>query len=352
MNPQVDGYAASRCRQAFTLLELLIVLVIMLTVAAMMTVGLGMIEDHRNRLLTTQRIENVLNTIARTGLAGSGSVTYELQSHVEGGIGGTRRFERGLGVDAVPYVLPEDSTGDGNPDPWHPVFPQAGAVAPDNPVVAAVGMGHPLIMAYPWGNQRRYRIGDWNNPSDLDYYYWQLYESQVSNDPEYAYPAAERHIIRELWPQRSAEILAFLNIASDPATYRSNRNPKQAWNDAWGQPLVISYALYQPPRYQGSDPRRYPDSYLQLARQEYQYNRSVFMSVGAPGPDISPYALIDDWQINLIAMWNHICDIAMPDDQQVWDERSFNINPWSGIHRMTDEEGRRTTFLSAPVEFR
>ena len=83
--------------------------------------------------------------------------------------------------------------------------------------------------------------------------------------------------------------MVFLGIVADVQTYQTNRNPKQGWNDAWGNPLIISYALYQPPQYNGNDSRRFADYYLTVAKQQYQYNRSVFVSVGAPGPDISPY---------------------------------------------------------------
>ena len=73
--------------------------------------------------------------MAKTGLNSSSSVTYELQRNISG-LGGTGRFERDMGKS---YVEPEDADGNGSPDAWHNVFPQAAAVAPNNPVVRCEG---------------------------------------------------------------------------------------------------------------------------------------------------------------------------------------------------------------------
>lgn len=340
----------SYLHRGVTLVEILIVMVIILVLASFMIIGLDIIEDRRGRLVTSQRIDHVLNRLAQIGMGASGSVVYELQSAIPD-LGGTRRFERGMGVDAVPYVLPEDRAGDGSPDPWHRVFPHADAVSWGNPVVAGAD-DRPLVMAYPWGQERKYRIGNWQGDDGGDAYYWDLYEQHVSGDQRFAYPAAERHNLHELWPRRSAEILAYLGVVADVETYHANRSPKQAWNDAWGHPLVASYAIYQPPEYLGTNSARHPDHYLQRAQELYQYNRSIYVSIGAPGPDISPYAFVTDWNINLTALWNHICDIAMANEAMTWSERSFHTNPWSGIRVADDESGERRVFLSAPVEFR
>ncbi|TVR14749.1 MAG: prepilin-type N-terminal cleavage/methylation domain-containing protein [Planctomycetota bacterium] len=333
-----------------TLLEILIVLMIILVLASFMIVGLDIIEDRRSRLVTSQRMDHVLNRLAQIGMGASGSVVYELQTAIPD-LGGTRRFERGMGVDAAPYVLPEDRSGDGSPDPWHHVFPHSDAVSYGNPVVSGAD-DRPLIMAYPWGQERKYRIGTWQGDDGDDAYYWDLYEQHVNNDEDFAYPAAERHRLHELWPRRSAQLLSYLGVVSDVETYHGNRSPKQAWNDAWGHPLIVAYALYQPPKYRGTNQSRHPDYYLQRAQDLYQYNRSIYVSIGAAGPDISPYAFVADWNINMTALWNHICDIAMPDEETTWNERSFHRNPWSGTRIASDESGERQVFLSAPVEFR
>jgi hypothetical protein len=302
-------------------------------------------------------MENVLNTLARTGI-GSGSITTEVQVGVRNVIigedptdtrelGGTVRFIRGMSdTSSSPSSTDPD---DGN---WHSVFPADAAKAPFNPVLpyaeqpytgAGDLVGNPLIMAHPWGQIRRYEIDE--------NWYAGTYESNVSSGP-YAYPAPERHRIHELWPRLTSELFVFLQLTADTETVEDNRNPKQPWNDAWGFPLIISYAIYQPPEYTGGDVRKYRDYYLNQALAVYQYNRSLYVSVGAPGPSIAPYDLIDDWEKNYTNLWNHICDVTMPTEDLWWTEESFNVAPWSGIHDLKVPDDIRHAFISAPVEFK
>ena len=85
--------------------------------------------------------------------------------------------------------------------------------------------------------------------------------------------------------------------------YRTDRNPRQPWNDNWGHPLVVAYALFQPtrnlmvnsvrvqenPQCQDqfdhnvtANPEVYNnDTGLTQARNLYQYDRSVYLVVAA-----------------------------------------------------------------------
>jgi hypothetical protein len=151
-------------------------------------------------------------------------VTVTMQEAIPG-FGGTLRFER---PDTLDYARPE---GGGS---WHTCWPSATA---------------PPILSYPWGKARLYQIRE------------SWYTSNVTPvlscaDPN-TWSAAERanwelpenHSITMLYPRKSAEILQVSGLVSTVANYRDDRGASNPWNDAWGNPLVVSYGLYQPTEY-------------------------------------------------------------------------------------------------------
>ncbi|MFM2089761.1 MAG: hypothetical protein RLZZ127_250 [Planctomycetota bacterium] len=94
-------------------------------------------------------------------------------------------------------------------------------------------------------------------------------------------------------PVRSLALLQISGVvgptAAALAEVRADRNPARDWNDRWGNPLVVTFALFQPERVYSSDAAsdytdRSRDALLKSAEAVYGYNRSLYLSVVAPGP--------------------------------------------------------------------
>jgi hypothetical protein len=120
--------------------------------------------------------------------------------------------------------------------------------------------------------------------------------------------------------------------------YMTNRSTEKPWNDAWGQPLIIAFGLYQPPT----------GALCGKALRQYQYNRSVYIAVAAVGPlarvpdaDLkssdptqwgnSPTKPTDGYLDKLWSQANWVCQQAKenPFDKD-WSELSFDNPMWQG----------------------
>jgi prepilin-type N-terminal cleavage/methylation domain-containing protein len=313
--------ATDRARHAFTLMELLVALAIMAILVGLLLSGIGMIQEQAKAMATKQRIEQVHSQFAMRGQE-IGNLTFYLQNNLAN-FGGTLEFDRATGES---WVSPLGG------DPWHRVFPDASAIAP-------------LVTGYPWGKERYYHI--------REAWYTNYYTPPLAvNDPNTwtdaergAWQTPEAHDITELYPLRTIELLELLGIADSAALYRDERDHRRTFNDAWGHPLVVAYAVFQPPQYEppntqtwqaglfynagewvrytvGGKERRYIcirkhenpidpsdadnqpgsaagvaywlealqklDYYLDEARRHYQYNRATYIAVGAPGTALDP----------------------------------------------------------------
>jgi hypothetical protein len=159
-----------------------------------------------------------------------------------------------------------------------------------------------------------------------------------------------------------------MEVANEAAAVRraNDRSPRQRWNDGWGQPLIVAYGIYQPPecrlggRYAG-------DHYVREALTQYQYNRSLYVAVGAPGerldpvlfpggamPDTSAFASYADWSETFIDLWAHVAKGCTTGGQTTWDETSFDSPPWKGtrVGELTVAGKRLRPLLSTPVEIK
>jgi prepilin-type N-terminal cleavage/methylation domain-containing protein len=164
-----------------------------------------------------------------------------------------------------------------------------------------------------------------------------------------------------LSPLRSSELLIAADIlprADGAARYRSDRGANQPWNDAWGRPLVASYALFQPERFQRTwDRLNRRDLLLKKALDAYGYNRSFYIAVGAVGPEapgldselaaLSTSTSAASDAPPLAAAWKRI---AAACDAATWTETTMATAPWHGI-KIGKKNGMRA-FLSAPLELR
>jgi prepilin-type N-terminal cleavage/methylation domain-containing protein len=149
-----------------------------------------------------------------------------------------------------------------------------------------------------------------------------------------------------------------LDATTGEHDYRTDRNPRRLWNDAWGNPLVISFAIFQPERFQRvCDGQNRRDLLLKKAYDAYGYNRSVYLAAGAIGPDrgalrpsidaLAASGSAAEDRVALAAIWKQIganCDAVS------WTEAGFSAPPWKGV-KLGRKNGMRS-FLSTPSEVR
>jgi prepilin-type N-terminal cleavage/methylation domain-containing protein len=387
-------------RRAFTLIEILVVLAIISLLMALMIGGISYARERARLLLTVHRMEEVHNALARYG-GERQELTYALQRDIPG-LGGTPAYARGAS-DA--FVSPADGS------PWHAVFPAAAAVAPGHASITHTGTGgSPLVMAYPWGRHRRYAVLE-------DWYVNRFTPPLPITDTDFlplgddgSWNGREPHRIHELWPRQTTAILHRIGIADSEANARDDRDRDRPWNDAWGRPLVVAYAIYQPPRclpasipawnsgttyeagaavaHNGSNwiavsqhaasgantpgtsgsPWRstvwQPDQYLKEAQRRYGYNRALYVAVGSAGPDLDPSRFVGQtlhagqtatqWGEVLTGLWEQVCEVTMPTIQDEWREWSFESPPWQVHRQRTLDKGGASLrcTITAPVEYR
>jgi hypothetical protein len=137
--------------------------------------------------------------------------------------------------------------------------------------------------------------------------------------------------------------------------YRKDRRTTQAWNDAWGNPLLVSYALFQPERFSRVfDGQNRRDLLLHGAMTAYKYNRSIYLAAGAIGPTIRDRTKLDALAAStaasgdapvLRALWTQVRECCKAYD---WTERSFDQPPWKGVRNLSTAGER--CFLTSPLE--
>lgn len=162
-------------------------------------------------------------------------------------------------------------------------------------------------------------------------------------------------------PLRSIALLQAAGVlvpgVDGAAAYRSDRNPSRPWNDAWGHPLVVVYALFQPERfYRDGDKWNRRDRFLRASRTVYQYDRELYLSVGAIGPVLesgwggggATWSESDDAGAQR-RLWRQIRSSTKA---WKWTEAAWTgTPPWTGV-RVGDLDapaGRLRGLVSAPV---
>lgn len=251
-------------------------------------------------------------------------------------------------------------------------------------------------------------------------------------------PQPEHHVLRNICPYQTMNLLKAANvltddpytdasnsgqyIAGDPFVdisgggtyqyasdlYTTDRHSREPWNDKWGNPLVVAYAIYQPapaqPIPNGSPGGLTgPNILATQAMKTYQYARSVYISVASAGPYVRnitaaklasptlsdwidtppgspPGMTVTPWQAspqwdntnfgsspqsggNLYLIWkqaNQICQQPQGNDPSTqpelhcWNETSFDDPPWLGTkwgHRVVNGHNENC-FLTAPQELK
>jgi len=363
-------------RNAFTLIELLIVITVIGLLMAMFLVVISGIRARAKVLQTQQRIENCLQTFTRLGGEGERiTAAFVLQRDCQ--LGGTLLFTRNE-VENPPTMMPIGGLAN-----WHKTYPDLQAVAPGNALIAASGAGKPLVMAYPWGRGRKYQIREpwYSSPLSLPDPRSGGIAQTLSTPQQTLWDQPEEHRLEELWPERSEDLLVRSGVGTR-RDIRNNRSSNMAWNDAYGNPLVVSYAIYQPPLCDRSEMdagvegsganafirggKTFPaDTYLRSADQAYGYTRSVFISVASVGPTLDPAhfsggglpdpsATDAEWSAAWRGCWQQVCEVTMPTPAEAWTEASFVAPPWQGIRQVKVIVGGNLVRcqISAPIELR
>lgn len=173
-------------------------------------------------------------------------------------------------------------------------------------------------------------------------------------------PQKERHHLGELSPLATVALLQAAGKlqAGDAGAeeYRTRRGRTAAWNDPWGNPLVVSFAAFIPARYdfvgqeQTRDLAGGRDHLLKLARERYGFNRAVYLAVGAPGPVLRT-ALPQEWKPAddrgvLRDLWKQIREVT---DAKRWNEQAWATPPWKGDIE-EGRKGRERCFIGSPVQ--
>lgn len=363
-------------QHGFTLLELLIVVTIILVLAGLIISLIGPLSEMIKISRTKTKISAVQKGLALIGM-NEGSAAYELQRRTEYQPTATPPdLEPGLG--GIVVFGPPDPAATG---------PAAGlpTIGKRPPPLSALnygdwgmrGRGH---LAYPWGKKFPDPTAPGNTPTLM---------------------GPERFRLRDLSPFNTRKMLTIAGLLpakqSDPAwgqtEYMTNRKPGENWNDAWGHPLVVATALYQPtwrtatpsPSVPGWIDGAWPtppsptaafapstppvpfasygptmeipsattDRSARKALLDhlklYQYDRSVYLAVAAVGPHawvsdaLLKSSTVSDWADSptvpttgtLDALWaqaNWVCQQAkVREFDHDWSELSIDNPMWPGI---------------------
>lgn len=216
-------------RRGFTLIELLIVVVIILVLVGLIISLIGPIQELIKVSRTKTRIGAVQQSLSLIG-QNEGSAPYLLQVRTEYQSSATPPdTEPGLG--GIILVGPPDPTATGAAAGLPTVGKRPPPLQAQNYGDWGIrGRGH---LAYPWGKK---------------------FPDPTASGATSALMGPERFRLRDLSPFNTRKLLTIAGVLptkkNDPSwgqtQYLTNRKTSEGWNDAWGHPLVIGAALYQP----------------------------------------------------------------------------------------------------------
>ncbi|MFT3766286.1 MAG: prepilin-type N-terminal cleavage/methylation domain-containing protein [Minicystis sp.] len=278
----------------FTLIELMVVIAIIATLAALLIPAFSAARAAAYATVTCSRMEAVLKAATEVD-HGEGMVSLALQKHA--GLEGVLEWSTSWSAPAASVSSRRRRRERRSPSPSRHQF------------------------SHPWGKA-------------------------LPGTPP-APPLART--LADLSPARSVDLLQALGMVpaglAGQAAYRDDRGTTQPWNDRWGHPLLLVYGIYQP-AYAAGPIGTASDDPLHAANKLYGYSRSVYLAVAATGPVLrSPWGA--DLNADQTALWTQVREVCHADD---WTEAGFDQPPWSGIRKA--EAGRERCFVSAPLELK
>jgi hypothetical protein len=314
--------------------------------------------------ITRDRMNAVLTAFGQLG-----DPAFEVQR--DAGLKGVLAFcETSNGNDMIPDLNYWQTIQRTDPFPargapnWIPANDYA------NPTLGGMDDGSKPYLRFPWGETPPAAL---RNPNDTT--------------PE----RPDAFLLRHFSVDRTRELLKLAGIivptldSTKPyKDYMTDRSPKKDWNDAWGNPLVVAFAMYQPPRNNPIDNRNPAtasngeDYIFKVAREKYKSIRNVYLSVAAAGPslpELNQATLTSDNESKWIGptgvpavIWKRVavgdpksqvqpvCQQGTWDAQLKrwsgeWSESSWTTPPWSDIKKgeLTDKDVKYKCFLSHPI---
>jgi type II secretory pathway pseudopilin PulG len=299
-----------RCSRSsgLSLLELVIVVAILLLLMTLIIESIASARLQARQAITDRRIEDIRLKLSCLGQDGSGA-TYVIQKYWQDPVAPSPEF--GIVRYDLNSVL-------ARPDPV------GGGIWLD--------LGPKWNLGVPWGRENR--IGSAETDIDI---------------PLIAFNA-----------RRTISLLVLIGVlpGNDPSTFDNetlsayaSRNREHAWNDAWGNPLVIGYALYQP---SDADPI-VAGMQVAEAHIQYQYERRMYVSVASAGPtltftpDFSNPAATD---ATIAAVWKQANEICQANPADTWVGSRFGNPPWHDIKHASGWQSGKflRCSLSAPLD--
>lgn len=171
----------------------------------------------------------------------------------------------------------------------------------------------------------------------------------------------ESYTLKDFNPLVSGLLLEASGIASTVDEWRSNRDPSEAWNDSWGNPLLAAAMTYHAPRYDFDHPESIDgfdgeivggairanhdgqlvsrellggrDFLYRKAIEVYGHARAVYLTAGAAGSKVHESDVLDDWTVDrdtevLRALWRQIVVVGRAEE---WTESGLTTPPWRGV---------------------
>ncbi len=321
-------------RLAFTLVELLVVIAIMALIVALLIPAVSMLRETARAADTTQRLDQIVQ-----GLVGLGRVGKQAADIIHEQVIAPQLKSEGYATGVLKFVVSHETNI--RYAIWNNVRPSLAAL--DGNYLSQTA---PQCLPFPWGQQT------------LD---------DTTGEPTGSiYPFA----LPSMSPTATVKLLVLAGVEVDAARWATDRAHNRPFNDAWGNPLVLGYAFYQPPRnttvtvrtmqagggvYTDIDKVRfttYEDLFFTHAEQAYQYTKAVYLTAVAAGPvltqplsgSVVPADLAGDAQ----AIWNQAttaCDAA------AWNESAWSAPPWTGVKqgRVQVAGVKVRSFIGAPV---
>ena len=246
--------------RGFTLIELLVVVAVIGILSSLLFPVLSMIMTSAKFLKSSQRLDEAIRALNGLGgqeISNAAAQLIHQRLAERAGVLGVTEFEidKRLGI-----FLP--LKGDWIPAPYSAPY-----------------------LAHPWG--------------------------RVPTDTPGAAPTAiptaplpvEDFTLSQMQAQDSAVLMELAGIIPDgqAASYASDHRAAQPWNDAWGRPLLLAWALYLPRKNtavlnftdrgshgvtaSGQSTRgQREDLFLQRAMDAYGFHRAVYLAGGVVGP--------------------------------------------------------------------
>lgn len=313
-----------RPRLALTLIEVLVVASIVAALIALLVVVMPEAIFRAKAMKTTARMEGVLLALQQVG-SDSESAALVLHRDVLAAPGGFPAAASG--------VLAFSVGGESNE-----LTPVAGSWIDPTLVIDGVRPQLP----WPWGK------------APLD---------PLSGVQQQAM-ATRLSLRANFWPDATARLLERSGVCARAEDYATKRDRTWPWNDAWGHPLGVGAALYQPQRSVGIATRSYFDTdsrrsyqpadlFLKRATSVYGLTRAVYAAAASAGPRLRvPLSEAADAvaraRADARAVWTQAIDVCQRDG--VFDEHGFDRPPWTGTRRA--RVGGERCFLTLPIEIR